>query len=331
MAGLAAGLLVAAPAPALAQPTAQPVAQDGGTYPNRPVTFVVPYPAGGGLDVFARQLAQKLSERMGQPFVIENRPGAGTVIGAAHVAKSVPDGYTIMLGTSSAFAINVTLNKSLPYDPAKHFAPIIYTSDAPFLLLVHSSVPAKSVGEWISWVKAQPQPPSYGTAGPGSPQHISMELLKTMAGVNLMHVPYRGDAPALNDLVAGHIPTLFAQPTPVLPLLETGRIRPLGISSPRRFGPMAAIPTISESGVPGFEFSSWQMIVAPAGTPKLIVDRLHRELKAIIATPEMKKDFEETGRIGVDSPPPEELTKFVRGEIVRLGKVVEAAGIARSQ
>jgi tripartite-type tricarboxylate transporter receptor subunit TctC len=317
----------------LAVATAQPVvSQDAASnYPNRPITFVVPYPAGGGLDVFARQLAQRLSERMRNPFVVENRPGAGTVIGAAHVAKSAPDGYTIMLGTSSAFAINVTLNKSLPYDPAKHFAPIIYTSDAPFLLLVHSDVPVKTVGEWIAWVKSQPKPPSYGTAGPGSPQHISMELLKTMTGVNLIHVPYRGDAPALNDLVAGHIPTLFAQPTPVLPLLETGRIRPLGISSPKRFGPMASIPTIAEAGVPGFDFSSWQMIVAPAGTPKPIVDRLHRELKAILATPEMKKDFEDTGRIAVDSPPPEELTSFVRSEIVRLGKVVEAAGIARSQ
>ena len=154
--------------------SASAAAQDSvDNYPNRPVTFVVPYPAGGGLDVFARQLAQKLSERMGTPFVIENRPGAGTVIGAAHVAKSAPDGYTIMLGTSSAFAINVTLNKSLPYDPARHFAPVIYTSDAPFLLLVHSDVPAKTVGEWIKWVNAQPKPPSYGTAGPGSPQHIA--------------------------------------------------------------------------------------------------------------------------------------------------------------
>jgi tripartite-type tricarboxylate transporter receptor subunit TctC len=307
------------------------LAQDSATYPNRPVTFVVPYPAGGGLDVFARQLAQKLSQRLGQTFVIENRPGAGTVIGASHVAKSAPDGYTIMLGTSSAFAINVTLNKSLPYDPAKHFAPIIYTSDAPFLLLVHADVPVKSVGEWIKWVNAQPKPPSYGSDGPGSPQHLSMELLKTMSGTKLVHVPYRGDAPALNDLVAGHIPTSFAQPTPVLPLLDSGKIRPLGISSPKRFGPMASIPTIAEAGVPGFDFSSWQMIVAPAGTPKPIVDRLYRELKAILATAEMKKDFEETGRISVDSPPPEELLTFVRHEIVRLGKVVETAGIARSQ
>jgi tripartite-type tricarboxylate transporter receptor subunit TctC len=308
------------------------VAQDNaGTYPNRPVTMVVPYAAGGGLDVFARQLAHKLSERLGKTFVVENRPGAGTVIGAGYVAKAAPDGYTIMLGTSSPFAINVTLNKHLPYDPAKDFAPIIHASDAPFLLLVNPDVPVKSVAEWIKWVKAQPKPPSYGSAGPGSPQHLSMELLKSLTGTKLVHVPYRGDAPALNDLVAGHIPTQFAQPTPVLPLLQANKVRALAISSSKRFGPMAAIPTIAETGVPGFDFSSWQMIVAPAGTPKPIVDRLHRELKAILATPEMKKDFEETGRIGVDSPPPEALQAWMRSEITRLGKVVEQAGLARSQ
>jgi tripartite-type tricarboxylate transporter receptor subunit TctC len=321
VAGLAlAGLTFAATPPAVAQ-----------DYPNRPVTLVVPYAAGGGLDVFARQLAQKLTERLAKTIVVENRPGAGTVIGASYVARAAPDGYTIMLGTSSPFAINVTLNKNLPYDPARDFAPIIHTSDAPFLLLVHPNVPATTVGEWVKWVRAQPKPPSYGTAGPGSPQHLSMELLKSLSGTKLVHVPYRGDAPALNDLVAGHIPTQFAQPTPVLPLLQAGKVRALGISSAKRFGPMAGIPTIAEAGVPGFDFASWQMIVAPAGTPKAIVDRLHRELKTILSSPEMKKDFEDTGRIWVDSPPPEELQAFVRSEIVRLGKVVEAAGLARSQ
>jgi tripartite-type tricarboxylate transporter receptor subunit TctC len=308
---------------------ASPVAAQD--YPNRAVTIVVPYAAGGGLDVFARQLAQKLSERLGRTFVVENRPGAGTVIGASYVAKAAPDGYTIMLGTSSPFAINVTLNKHLPYDPARDFVPIIHTSDAPFLLLVNPAVPVKSVTEWVKWVKAQPKPPSYGTAGPGSPQHLSMELLKSLTGTRLTHVPYRGDAPALNDLVAGHIPTQFAQPTPVLPLLRADKVRALAISSAKRFGPMASIPTIAEAGVKGFDFASWQMIVAPAGTPKPIVDRLHKELKAILATAEMKKDFEATGRIWVDSPAPEALKTFMRNEIVRLGKVVEAAGLARSQ
>jgi tripartite-type tricarboxylate transporter receptor subunit TctC len=300
-------------------------------YPSRQVTIVVPYAAGGGLDVFARQLAQKLSERLGKPFVVENRPGAGTVIGANYVAKAAPDGYTLMLGTSSPFAINVTLNKSLPYDPGKDFAPIIHASDAPFLLLVHPDLPVRSVSEWAKYVKAQPKPPSYGTAGPGSPQHLSMELLKSLTGTKLTHVPYRGDAPALNDLVAGHIPTQFAQPTPVLPLLRGGKVRALGVSSTTRLGPLPDIPTLAEAGVPDFNFVSWQMIVAPAGTPKDIVNRLHRELKAIIALPEVQQEFAKTGRISVDSPPPDELLAFMRSEIVRLGKVVESAGIARSQ
>jgi tripartite-type tricarboxylate transporter receptor subunit TctC len=307
-------------------------AQDGaGNYPDRPVTIVVPYAAGGGLDVFARQLAQRLSDRLGKPFVVENRPGAGTVIGASYVAKAAPDGYTLMLGTSSPFAINVTLNKALPYDPGKVFAPIIHTSDAPFLLLVHPDVPAKTVGEWIKYVKAQPKPPSYGTAGPGSPQHLSMELLKSLTGTKLTHVPYRGDAPALNDLVAGHIPTQFAQPTPALPLLRASKIRALAVSSKMRLGPMPDLPTLAEAGVAGFDFVSWQMIVAPAGTPKDIVAKLHRELKAIIASPDVQQEYVKTGRIAVDSPPPDELLKFMRNEIVRLGKVVESAGIARSQ
>jgi tripartite-type tricarboxylate transporter receptor subunit TctC len=300
-------------------------------HPDRAVTIVGPYAAGGGLDVFARQLAQRLSDRLGKPFVVENRPGAGTVIGANYVAKAAPDGYTLMLGTSSPFAINVTLNKSLPYDPGKDFAPIIHTSDAPFLLLVHPDVPAKTVGEWIKYVKAQPKPPSYGTAGPGSPQHLSMELLKSLTGTKLTHVPYRGDAPALNDLVAGHIPTQFAQPTPALPLLRAGKIRALAVSSKMRLGPMPDIPTLAEAGVPAFDFVSWQMIVAPAGTPKDILAKLHRELKAIIALREIQEEYVKTGRISVDSPPPDELTKFMRNEIVRLGKVVESAGIARSQ
>jgi len=327
LAGLLAGLLGAA-VPALAQSTS---AQDSTTYPNRPVTIVVPYAAGGGLDVFARQLAQKLSEQLGQTFVVENRPGSGTVTGSHYVTKAAPDGYTIMLGTSSSFAINVTLRKHMPYDPAKDFAPVIHVSDAPFLLLVNAQLPVRSVADWIIYVKAEPQPPSYGSAGPGSPQHLSMELLKSLTGTKLTHVPYKGDAPAINDLLAGHIPTQFAQPTPVLSLLQSGKVRALGVSSTKRLPPLPDIPTLVEAGVPGFDFVSWQMIVAPAGTPKDIINKLHRELKAILATPEMKKEFAKTGRIEVDSPSPEKLQEFMSAEIVRLGKVVEAAGLARSQ
>jgi tripartite-type tricarboxylate transporter receptor subunit TctC len=300
-------------------------------YPDRTVTIVVPYAAGGGLDVFARQLAQRLSERLGKPFVVENRTGAGTTIGSTYVARAAPDGYTLMLGTSTPFAINATLHKNLGYDPGNDFAPIVLTSNAPFLLVVNSALPIKSVADWLTWVKSQPGKLSYGSAGAGSPQHLSMELLKAMTGTSIAHVPYRGDALALNDLVAGHIPMQFAEPTPALPLMRAGKVRALAVSSTTRLAPVPDIPTLAEAGVPGFNFVSWQMVVAPAGTPKDIVDKLHRELKAIIASPEVQQEYDKTGRIAVDSPPPDELLKFMRSEIVRLGKVVEAAGIARTQ
>ena len=310
----------------LATPLAR--AQD---YPSRPVTLVVPYPAGGGLDVLARQLGQKLSDRLGKPVVIENRAGAGTVIGAASVAKAAPDGYTIMLGTSTPFAITATLNKSLPYDPAKDFVPIALTSNAPFLLLAHPEQPVRSVADLVALAKSKPGQLSYGSAGPGSPQHLSFELLKTMTGIDVVHVPHRGDAPALTNLVAGHIATMFAEPTPVLPLLKDGRVRALGVSSTTRLPIAPDIPAIAEAGVPGFNLTSWQMIVAPAGTPKEIIDRLHAEVKHILDLPEIKAEFARTARITVGYPSVDELQRFMRSEITRLGKVVEQAGIARSQ
>jgi len=311
----------------LAQAQTSP-AQD---YPNRAVTLVVPYPAGGGLDALARMLGQKLAERLGKPVVIENRTGAGTVIGAASVAKATPDGYTIMLGTSTPFAITATLNKSLPYDPAKDFAPIALVSNAPFLLLVHPSQPVHSVADLIALAKAKPGQLSYGSAGPGSPQNLSFELLKTLTGINIVHVPYRGDGPALTDLVAGHIPTMFGEPTPILPLLKDGKVRALGVSSASRLPIAPDVPTIAEAGVPGFDLTSWQMIVAPAGTPQEIVDKLHVEVKKVLDLPEVKAEFARTARITVDYPSVDDLQRFMRSEIVRLGKVVEHAGIARSQ
>ena len=319
----AALLLTTLPAQAQISP-----AQD---YPNRAVTLVVPYPAGGGLDALARVLGQKLADRLGKPVVVENRTGAGTVIGAASVAKAAPDGYTIMLGTSTPFAITATLNKSLPYDPAKDFAPIALVSNAPFLLLVHPSQPVHSVADLTALAKSKPGQLSYGSAGPGSPQNLSFELLKTMTGINVVHVPYRGDGPALTDLVAGHIPTMFGEPTPILPLLKDGKVRALGVSSASRLPIAPDIPTLAEAGVPGFDLTSWQMIVAPAGTPKEIVDKLHEEVKAVLALPEIKAEFARTARITVDYPSVDDLQRFMRSEIVRLGKVVEQAGIARSQ
>ncbi len=321
----AAALLMGVSSPAQAQTSP---AQD---YPNRAVTLVVPYPAGGGLDALARMLGQKLAERLGKPVVIENRTGAGTVIGAASVAKAAPDGYTIMLGTSTPFAITATLNKSLPYDPAKDFAPIALVSNAPFLLLVHPAQPVHSVADLIALAKAKPGQLSYGSAGPGSPQNLSFELLKTLTGINIVHVPYRGDGPALTDLIAGHIPTMFGEPTPILPLLKDGKVRALGVSSASRLPIAPDVPTIAEAGVPGFDLTSWQMIVAPAGTPQEIVDKLHVEVKKVLELPEVKAEFARTARITVDYPSVDDLQRFMRSEIVRLGKVVEQAGIARSQ
>ena len=319
----AALVLLAPPAGAQSSP-----AQD---YPSRPVTLVVPYPAGGGLDALARVLGQKLADRLGKPVVVENRTGAGTVIGAASVAKAAPDGYTIMLGTSTPFAITATLNKSLPYDPAKDFAPIALVSNAPFLLLVHPSQPVHSVADLVALAKSKPGQLSYGSAGPGSPQNLSFELLKTLTGINVVHVPYRGDGPALTDLVAGHIPTMFGEPTPILPLLKDGKVRALGVSSASRLPIAPDVPTIAEAGVPGFDLTSWQMIVAPAGTPQEIVDKLHVEVKKVLELPEVKAEFARTARITVDYPSVDDLQRFMRSEIVRLGKVVEHAGIARSQ
>ncbi len=313
-----AGLLLALPAHA----------QD---YPSRPVTLVVPYPAGGGLDALARLLGQKLADRLGKPVVIDNRPGAGTTIGAAYVAKAAPDGYTILLATSTAFAIAAALNKSLPYDPAKDFVPIALTSNAPFLLLVSPLLPVHSVAELIALARSKPGQLSYGSAGPGSPQNLSFELLKTLTGIDLLHVPYRGDGPASSDLVGGHIATMFGEPTPMLPLMREGRARALAVSSTQRLAIAPDIPTLAEAGVPGFDFTSWQLIAAPAGTPRPVVDKLHAEIEHVLDLPEIRAEFARTGRITVGYPAVDELQGFVRAEIVRLGKVVEQAGIAKSQ
>jgi tripartite-type tricarboxylate transporter receptor subunit TctC len=300
-------------------------------YPDRPITLVVPYAAGGGLDVLARTLALQLDKQLGKPVVVENRPGAGTTIGAAAVAKAAPDGYTIMLGTSSAFAINVTLRKKLPYDPAKDFVPIALVANAPFMLLVNPSVPVHSLSELIKYVKERPNKLSYGSAGPGSPQHLSMELLKTMTGMEIVHVPYKGDAPALTDLVAGHIPMMFGEPTPILPLIKDNKVRALAVSASTRLPKMPDIPTVSEAGVPGFNFVSWQMIVAPTGTPAPIVDKLHTAVKAVLDLPEIKAEFARTARISVDYPPVAALQTYMKSEIVRMGKIVEKAGLKASQ
>ena len=300
-------------------------------YPARFVTMVSPYAAGGGADLLARVVAQKLTDRLGKSFVVENRLGAGGVIAAASVARAAPDGYTLFMGTSTQLAIQVTLHKTLPYDPATDFAPVALVASVPFVLMVNPSLPARSVTDLIRLAKEKPGELSYGSSGVGGPPHLYMELLEAMTGIRMTHVPYKGTAQAIVDVVAGHIPIIFSDIAPAVSLLKEGRLRALGISSGTRFETLPDIPPLAEAGVPGFDAVAWTMLVAPAKTPKEIVDKLAVEVKSIVASPDVRKLFIDTGNIPLSSLAPAELQTYLKAEIVRWGKVVEQAGIAGSE
>jgi tripartite-type tricarboxylate transporter receptor subunit TctC len=300
------------------------------TYPVRPVTLVAPYAAGGGADLIARLLAQKLGERMGRSFVVENRLGAGGVIAASAVAKAAPDGYTLFMGTSTQLAIQVTLHKSLPYDPATDFVPIALVASVPFALIVHPSLPVHSVADLIRLAKEKLGQLSFGSSGVGGPPHLFTELLKTMTGIEMTHIPYKGTAQAMTDVLAGHVPVIFSDLAPAIPLLRDGKLRALGISSATRFAGLPDIPPLADS-VPGFDAVAWLALVAPAATPAEIVDRLHAETKSVMAMPDVQQRFVDLGNIPLVSPPPAELQRYVKSEIVRWGKIVEKAGLVGSE
>jgi tripartite-type tricarboxylate transporter receptor subunit TctC len=301
------------------------------TYPQRTVTVVSPYSAGGGADLIARLMAQQLSSRLGQSFVVENRLGAGGVIAATSVAKAKPDGYTLFMATSTQLAIQVTLHKKLAYDPAKDFQPIALVASVPFMLIVNPSLPVHSVADLIKLAKEKPGQLSFGSSGVGGPPHLYTQLLMTMTGTKMTHIPYKGTAQAINDLVAGTIPIIFCDLAPAVPLIQAGKVRALGISSKARFSTLPDVPSVAESGVPGFDAVAWIMLVAPAGTPKAIVDKLHAEMKAIEAMPDIQKKLVGLGTIPLVTPPTGELQRYVKSEIARWGDVVRAAGIAGSQ
>jgi tripartite-type tricarboxylate transporter receptor subunit TctC len=312
-----AALLLATPAPA----------QD---WPAKPVTIVIPFAAGGAGDILARMLSPRLEKAFGRPFVVENRPGAGGVIGAVHTAKSVPDGYTIMIAPSPTMAVNVTLYKKLPYDPAADFIPLAMAAQTPFVLVVNPSLPIKSVADLIDWVRAQKGKVSYATAGAGVPHHLFAELLKSMTAIEMSPVPYKGSAPAITDVVAGHVPLMFVDLGPALSLIKAGKVRAVGVSTVQRLPTLPEVPPINDT-VRGFDVASWQMVVAPAKTPRAIVDKLHAELKAQLASPEMSAGIAKTGMLPMPTPTVAELQAFVTSEIARWGKVVQEAGIAGSQ
>jgi tripartite-type tricarboxylate transporter receptor subunit TctC len=300
-------------------------------YPERPVTMVVPYAAGGAGDILSRLLAPRLEQRWGKPLIVENKPGAGGVIGAQAVARAAPDGYTLMIAPSPVMAVNVTLYKSLAYDPAADFVPLALVAQTPFVLVVNPNLPIRSVAELIAYVKARPGQISYATAGPGVPHHLFAELFKTMTGIEMSPVAYRGSAPALTDVVAGHVPLMFVDLGPALAIIRDGKVRPLGVSTATRVAAIADVPTIAEAGVKGFDAASWQLIAAPAKTPAAIVDKLHADLKTLVATPEVKEQILANGMLPMENPSIAGLQDFIKAEIARWGKVVQQAGIAGSQ
>jgi tripartite-type tricarboxylate transporter receptor subunit TctC len=299
-------------------------------YPARPVTIMVPFAAGGGSDLLARLVAQNLERRLGKPFIIENRPGAGTTLAAMATVRAAPDGYTLMQATSSTMAINVTMAKSLPYEPLKDLIPVALYSSSPFFLVVSEDSPIRSVKELIEAAKAKPNGLNYGSGGPGSMHHLSTELLISLTGIQMTHVPYKATPPATNDLIAGHIQVLFGDTTSLLPLIQQGKLRPLAVTTAKRSKAAPDVPTVAET-VPGFESASWQMMVAPGQTPKEIVALLNREVHAIFSDPAVIAELERRGVGPALTGPPHEVEAFVRKEIVRWSDVVRRAGLAGTQ
>ncbi len=297
-------------------------------YPARPVTIVVPTGPGGGMEMVARLLAPKLEQRFGKPFVIENRPGAGTNIGGAAVARSAPDGHTLLMATSSTMAINSSIYKSLPFDPIKDLMPVVLYARVPFVLVVHASSPAQTAADLIRIAKDKPGTLSFGTSGVGTASHLFAELFKSQAGIAVTHVPYKSMAQPLNDVLGGHLNYMFSDLSPALPLIRDGKLRALGVTSATRVPTANEIPTLAEAGVPGYEAVAWLMVVARAGTPPDILNKLHSELKGILAQPEVREQIARYGMIPVDSPPPEELHRYVGSETARWAQIVREAGAA---
>jgi len=264
-------------------------------YPANPVRIVVPFPAGGSNDIIARIVAQKLADRTGQPFLVENRGGAGGNIGADAVASSDPDGYTLLLTAPPPLTTSIALYKNLKYDPAKAFAPVSLIASVPIVLAVHPSVAARNVRELVALAKAKPGTLSFGSSGNGSTNHLAGEMLKSMAGIDIGHIPYRGAAPAMNDLIAGHIPIMFDNMPAVLPQVQGKFITAIAVAGRSRASALPDVPTVAESGLPGFEASAWFGLVAPANTPAPILAKLQDEVDAILKLPDVQKRFTELG------------------------------------
>jgi tripartite-type tricarboxylate transporter receptor subunit TctC len=293
-------------------------------WPAKPVKVVVAFTAAGTTDILARSVGQRLAERFKQQFVIENRPGAGGNIAADYVAKSAPDGYTLLMGTSS-LAISQSLYKKLAYDLIRDFAPITQAVNYTNLLVVHPSAGVSNVAELLALARAKPGALSYGTAGNGTPPHMTGELFKSYTGVNILHIPYKGGAPAIADLVAGQIPMMFDNVPPLLPHVQAGKMRPLAVTSLKRISVLRDVPTLDEAGLKGFDSVAWNGVLAPAGTPKEIIARLNTEILRILSLPDVRERLSSQGADPVGGTP-EQFAALIRAEIRKWAKVVKDSG-----
>ena len=298
--------------------------KNGDVYPSRPVRIVVPSPPGGGTDIIARVLAQHFSTTLKQQFFVENRPGAGNMIGIESVARSAPDGYTLLM-VPSTLALNSVLYKKVNYDPIGDFSPITVAATAPNVLVINPSVPAKDLREFIAYAKSKSGELTYGTPGVGTSPHMSMELFKSMAGVDIRHIPYRGTAPAVTDIISGQIHAMFANALTARPQVEAGKVRALGISGPKRIGAMSDVPPVSDT-VRGYEAMQWYGVVAPAKTPRAIIMRLHGAAMLALKTEEMKEKLSTDGAEPEGSTP-EAFSALIKSELEKWGKVARAANI----
>jgi tripartite-type tricarboxylate transporter receptor subunit TctC len=295
-------------------------------YPAKPVRVMVPFPPGGSTDIVARIVTQKLSAQLGQAMVIENRGGAGGTLGTAVVAKAPADGYTLVIGTTSTHVVAPSVYTKLEYDPVKDFAPVSLIAVTPYLLVVNPALPAKSLGELVQLMRSQPGKLNYASAGVGSTTHLAMEMLKSASDTYVLHIPYNGNGPAGTAVISGQVEILFGSMPAVLPHARSGRVRPLAVGTPRRSPALPDVPTVAESGYPGFDASLWLAIMAPAGTPAAVIERLHKETIAAVGSAETKEALDKAGAEAITSSPAE-LAAMIHDGVAKYAKVVKAAGV----
>ena len=295
-------------------------------YPSRPIRFIVPFPPGGGNDVMARIVGQKFTDAFGQQVVIDNRGGAGGNIGTEIASRAAPDGYTLFLGGVGSHGTNPGLQSKLPYDPVKDFAPVSQIASAALVVVSNLALPAKSISELVQYAQSRPGQINYASSGTGSIAHLSVELFNSMAKIKLQHVPYKGTGPALTDLLSGQVQLLFNSALSMLPQIRGNRVRALAVTSVKRIAPLPDVPTIAESGLPGYDATSWYGVLAPARTPRTIIDKLNAEIVRAVRAPELSNRLQSEGALPVGNSP-EQFAAFIQRELDRWAKVIKEAGI----